>query len=170
MGITVAQYIASENLQGVQELAKRLGDKVPRNSQEGYMFLKYIYLKDSVMGDKYFAEIHPDRDILATVVEEKYNNMTAEPMYKNACGSCGSFSNATGCNCGGGGSMNMRNATDEVISQLSSYSDKGLYETEKAVNSGIDKMRELLKEKDDRLFKYLAVFAAGYLLHKLISK
>jgi hypothetical protein len=31
-------------------------------------------------------------------------------------------------------------------------------------------MRDLLKEKDDRIFKYAAMFVAGFLVCKLISK
>jgi hypothetical protein len=164
--ITVAQYIASENLAGVQNLAKQLSAPMPLDSRQAHSFLKTLYLKDPNTAEKYFKQIHPDKE---TLFGGSYNEMTAEPMYNNAigssCNSCGSFKNMSGCS-----SCSMRNANDDVVTQIENYADKGVLETEKVVSQGVDKMRDLLKEKDDRIFKYAAMFVAGFLVCKLISK
>lgn len=159
--MTVAEYIARENLSGVQQLASELSAPMPADAKQAHSFLKMLYLKNPNQAKQYFKQIHPDKEILG--FKEDYNNMIAEPMYKNACGSCGSFKNMSGC------SSCMRNASDDVVMQIENYADKGLFQTEKVVNQGVDKMRDLLKEKDDRLFKYAAMFIAGFLVCKLIS-
>jgi len=162
--ITIAEYIASENLGGVQELAQKLGFPIPRTNKEGYLFLKSIHVKDPENAKRYFADLHPDKDILFA---DTYNNMIAEPLYKNAsgCTSCGMV-NATG-NSGCGG---YKNANDDVLNKLENYAERGVAETEKALSDGMDKFRDMLERKDDRILKVGLVFLAGVLVGKFILK
>lgn len=174
--ITVAEYIASENLGGVQELAQKLGYPVPKSNKEGYLFLKSLHVKDSETAKKYFSEIHPDKELLGTT---SYNNMVVQPlnnneMYNNAmrynnamnCASCGMI-NATGCSAC---SVGFKNVSDEVINKLENATDKGLLETERALNQGMDKVKEMLEKKDDRIFKYGMLLLAGIVIGKYILK
>lgn len=147
--ITIAEYIASENLEGIKKLASELGYPIPKNSKEGYLFLKSLYIKDPELSKKYFAEIHPDKEILFS---DSYKSMIAEPLYKNA----------TGCNCG------FKNLNEDVLNQVQTFSEKGIYETEKAIGGLSDKIRDLIETKDDRILKYGLVFIAGVLVGKLI--
>lgn len=161
--ITIAEYIASENLGGVQNLAKQLGYPVPKTSKEGYLFLKNLHIKDPEGSKKIFADIHPDKDIL---FGDTYKNMIAEPLYKNSCGSCGMINATGGCNsCGG-----YKNAADDVINKFETYTEKGVVQTEKALSSTIDRVRDMIENKDDRILKYGMVFLAGILVGKLIMK
>ena len=165
--ITIAEYIASENLGGVQQLAHKLGYPIPRTNKEGYLFLKSIHVKDPESAKKYFTELHPDKDILFA---DTYKNMIAEPLYKNAsgCSSCGMI-NATGnsgCGCNGG----FKNTTEDVITKLETYSERGVVETEKALTNTMDKVRDMLEKKDDRILKIGLVFLAGVLVGKFILK
>jgi hypothetical protein len=163
--MTIAEYIANENLLGVQKLSQQLGFPIPKNQREGYLFLKSLHVKDPISAKKYFQDIHPDKELLF----DDYKNMVSEPMYNNAsgCSSCGMI-NATGnsgCGCNG-----FRNATDDVMTKLEGYTEKGLLETERALNQGMSKVQDMIDKKDDRILKIGLVFLAGVLVGKLILK
>jgi hypothetical protein len=163
--ITIAEYIASENLEGVQNLALQLGYPAPKTKKEGYLFLKSLHVKDPEGSKKYFAQIHPDKDILFA---DTYRNMIAEPLYKNAsgCNSCGMVNATGGCGCGG----SFKNANNEVLNKFETYAEKGINETKEVLSDTVDKVRDMIERKDDRILKYGVVFIAGLLIGKLILK
>ena len=186
--LTIREYIAKENLSGVQNLARKLSQKVPQNEQEANQFLRWMHFKNPEKAEKVFKQLHPDRNFLSEASSGDFKNMIAEPLdgaaptpapvlnQNQMCG-CGSFKNAVGL-CPVCSMRSFRNAIDEsttntvstvtsnLANKLETYADKGVQYTEKA----IDRLEATVKEKNNHMVQLLVAGLIGIAIGKFILK
>ncbi len=167
MNISVSRYIASENLQGVQALARQLKLPVPNNDTQAKNLLDALYHRDAEKATAIFIDLHPDKDLLGA---PSYENMIKEPLkpeenpnnMRNATGGCGCMHNAMEQQIAG----NMQNYADKTVETA-----KDIFNvTSEKVTEKVKELKDIIKEKDDQNFKRIAIFVGGAVVGGLIVK
>jgi hypothetical protein len=153
--MTISEYIAINNLKGVQKFASDNGYSIPNDAREAYLLLKSIHNRDEQEAIKVLSELHPDGFLFKrpAVVEPKKEKKSATNNFKNMAD----------CGC-------MKNATGDFGTSIESITNQGIAYTENAVNQGVDKIRQAVKEKNDDLMRNLLFFGAGFIVCKLLFK
>lgn len=158
--ISVSRYIASENLAGVQGLARQLKWPVPQNANQAKNLLDSLYHQNQEKATQLFIDLHPDKELLS---DNEYNNMIKEPLTKGTQ----SMHNAIGSDCGCN-----RNAMNDIptAGDMRTYTDQTVNATKDLAATTYEKVKDMLREKDDQLFKRGAIFLGGVAVGAIIIK
>lgn len=147
--IKVSEYIASENLPGVQQLAQSLNYSIPKTMLEAVNFLSALYQNDSNYGKEVFKSLHPDATWLTV---PSFANMMQAPIEGSPAGTV----NTPPC------SACMHNAMENnLTAQLQQYADTGVKYTKDLVKESYQQIKEIIQERDNQVFKRHAIFIGG---------
>ena len=155
--MNIRTYIATKNPKGVRDWAVKNGyGYIVNDSDSALKLLNYLYDNNNEEAKVIFSELHPDNFLFKKECKECMKKEEKTPQYNNCCG-CNDFSNAIGLS-----QVQMKHymRSDGV----------DLDRATSAVKETYSDIKDSIKDRDDRIFKYGVILISGILIGKFLLK